>query len=115
MSRLFAAERPAAPAQLIQDVAVADAGARHLHPGPPSPLETEIGHHGHGHAAACQPSGVQMHRRQRDQLVAIYDLAGAVDGEHAVAVAVERERDVVTAGRASARSPRSSGSNRSRR
>ena len=38
-----------------------------------------------------------MDRGERDQLVAVDDDAVAVDGEHAVAVAVEREAGVVAA------------------
>ena len=41
------------------------------------------------------PSARAVQRGEREQLVAVDDRAGAVDGEHAVAVAVEREADVV--------------------
>jgi hypothetical protein len=53
-------------------------------------VEAEVRHDRHrdaGHAA--------VQDREREQLVAVDDRAGAVDGEHAVAVAVEREADVV--------------------
>ena len=67
-------------------------------------VEAVVGHHGHGHAVAGQAAGVaQVERRQRHQLVAVHDRAGAVDRQHAVAVAVEGEADVVAAvGHASA-------------
>ena len=65
-----------------------DAGRRHRR------VEAEVGHHGHRHAVARQPAGVaQVERAQRDQLVAVHHLAAAVDGQHAVAVAVEGEAE----------------------
>ena len=39
----------------------------------------------------------EVHRGERDQLVSVHDDAVAVDGQHAVAVAVEREARVVAA------------------
>ena len=96
---LLAAERPAAAAQLVEHVAVADGGRRDLDPGlAHRGVEAVVGHHRDRDAAAGQPvAGVQVERGQRDQLVAVDDLAVAVDRQHAVAVAVERERQLVAA------------------
>ena len=61
-------------------------------------VEAVVGHHRHGDAVAGQPPGVaQVQGGQRDQLVAVDDGAVAVDGQHAVAVAVEGEAEVVAA------------------
>ena len=38
-----------------------------------------------------------MQRRERDQLVAVDDIAGAIDRQHAIGIAVVGEADVVTA------------------
>ena len=52
---LLAAERPAAAAQLVENVAVADRGARHLHAHRRHRgMEAEVGHHGDCHATADQ-------------------------------------------------------------
>ena len=81
--------------QLVEHVAVADVRGRHLDPGRlHRPMEAEVRHHGHGHAAAGQPAAVaQVQGREGDQLVAVDHVAVAVDGEHAVAVAVEGEAE----------------------
>ena len=90
---LLAAQRPAALAQRLEHVAVADVGGRDLDArGAHARVEAVVGHHGHrdaGHA--------EVHRGERDQLVAVDDDAVAVDGQHAVAVAVEGEAGVVAA------------------
>ena len=97
---LLAAEHPAALAQRLQHVAVPDVGRGDVdlgvaHRG----VEAVVGHHGHRDPAAGEAAGaLEVQRRERHQLVAVDDLAGAVDGEHAVAVAVEGEADRVTAG-----------------
>ena len=66
--------------------------------------------------AAGQPvAAMQVERRQRDQLVAVDDGGVAVDRQHAVAVAVERERDVVRAGAHPLDDARRDASSRSRR
>ena len=98
MARLLAAERPAAAAELVEHVAVADGGGRDLDPGlRHRAVKAVVGHHRDRDAAAGEPALLaQVERGQRDQLVAVDDGAVAVDREHAVAVAVEREPDVVT-------------------
>ena len=94
VARLLAAERPAALAQLVEHVAVADLGHRDLDPGLLHRLvEAVVAHHGDGDAAAELAAARHPARRQGDQLVAVVRAAGAVDGEHAVAVAVEGEAD----------------------
>ena len=55
-------------------------------------VEAVVGHHRHGDARDAE-----VDRGERDQLVAVDDRAVAVDREHAVAVAVEREAGVVAA------------------
>ena len=88
-----------------QHVAVADRGRRDVDAGVAHRgVEAVVGHHRDGDAAARQPAlAAQVQRGERDQLVAVDDGAGAVDGEHAVAVAVEGEAGVVAARRARAR------------
>ena len=93
---LLAAERPAAPGELVSTsrsptavVATSIPAARHRL------VEAVVGHDRHSDAVARQPAGVaQVQRCERDQLVAVDDRALAVDREHAVAVAVEGEADV---------------------
>ena len=97
VARLLAAERPAALAQRLEHVAVADRRGRDLDAGGAHRgVEAVVGHHGHGDAVAGQAVvGAQVQRGERDQLVAVDDRAVAVDREHAVAVAVEGEAGVV--------------------
>ena len=92
---LLAAERPAALAQLLEHVAVADRRRGDLDPGVAHRgVEAVVRHHRDGDAVAGQAPGVaQVQRGERDQLVAVDDRARAVDGEHAVAVAVEGEAE----------------------
>ena len=83
--------------QLGEHVAVADRSGRHLDAGVAHrAVEAVVRHHGHGDAVAGQtPVLAQMQGDQRHQLVAVdYDPV-AVDGEDAVAVAVEGEARVV--------------------
>ena len=71
-----------------------DGDARALH----RRMEAVVGHHRHGHPVAAEtPALAQVQRRERHQLVAVDDLAAAVDRQHAVAVAVEREPERVSA------------------
>jgi hypothetical protein len=93
VARLLAPERPAALAQRLEHVAVADLGrgdldARRPHAG----VEAVVRHHRHRDARHAEVDG-----GERDQLVAVDDDAVAVDRQHAVAVAVEREARVVAA------------------
>ena len=105
---LLAAERPAALAQLVEDVAVADLGDGDLDPGLlHRPVEAVVAHHGDGDAAAELAAGGHAAGGERDQLVAVVDAAGAVDGEHPVAVAVEGEADRRLPSRRRARRSRS--------
>jgi hypothetical protein len=91
---LLAAEGPAALAQLLEHVAVADPGDGTSMPAVPHGLlEAVVGHDGDR-----DPVDLEMGGRERYQLVAVDDGAGAVDREHAVAVAVEGEAEVVASG-----------------
>lgn len=96
MPGLLAAERPPPGAQLLEDVAVADLRDRDLDPRlAHRRVEAVVRHHRDRDATPEPAGGAQVQRRQRDELVAVDDLPGAVDGEHAVAVPVESEADVV--------------------
>jgi hypothetical protein len=64
-------------------------------------VEAEVRHHRDRHAVSGQAATLaQVERGERDELVAVDHDAVAVDREDAVAVAVEREADVVAAGSA---------------
>ena len=94
VARLLAAERPAALAQLVEHVAVADAGHGDLDPGLLHRLvEAVVAHHGDGDAAGQLAAPGHPARDQGDQLVAVVAATAAVDGEDAIAVAVEGEAD----------------------
>ncbi len=97
---LLAAQRPAAAAELVEHVAVADGGHRHLHAGlAHRGVEAVVRHHRDRDAAAGQAiAAMEVQRGQRHQLVAVDDLTGAVDGQDPVAVAVEGERHLEAAG-----------------
>ncbi len=97
MPRLLAPEGPAAPAELVEHVAVAYGGDRHLDPGRGHcRVEAVVGHHGHSDAVAWEtPVPAQVGRGERHELVPVDHGPGAVDREHPVTVAVEREADVV--------------------
>src|SRR3954451_15075466 len=99
VARLLAAEHPAAVAQLLEHVAVADLRRRDLDAGLlHRRVEAVVRHHRHGDPIARETAGAaQVQRGEGDELVAVDDGAGAVDGEDAVAVAVEGEPDVVAA------------------
>ena len=90
MSRLLAAELATLAVQRVEDVAVADVGgddadAVVVH----QPVEAEVGHH-----RDRDEVDAEREREHRQQLVAVERRAGGVDGEHAVAVAVEGEAEV---------------------
>ena len=55
-------------------------------------MEAEVRHHGHGDDVDAEMEG-----EHREDLVAVDRLAGPVDREHAVAVAVEGDPEVVAA------------------
>ena len=99
MARLLAAERPAALAQHLEDVAVADRRRRDLEPGlAHRGVEAVVRHDRDGDAVAGQTArSAQVEGRERDQLVTVDDDPVTVDREHAVPVAVEGEARVVTA------------------
>jgi hypothetical protein len=99
VARLLAAQRPAAFAQRLEDVAVADLRRRHLdariaH----GDVEAVVGHDGHRDAAAGElPGPTQVQGGERDELVAVDDRPGAIDRQHAITVAVQREAERVAA------------------
>ena len=61
-------------------------------------MKAVVGHDRHDDALAGQAAALaQVQRGEGEQLVAVDHRAGAIDGEHAVAVAVEGEAEVVAA------------------
>ena len=63
-------------------------------------MEAIVGHHRHDDAVAAEASAVtQMQRRERQQLVSVDHRPEPVDCEHAIAVSVEGEPDVVPSSR----------------
>ena len=63
-------------------------------------MEAQIGHHRRDHGVATQLAlPFQMPGEDGDDEVAVHELAGGVDGEHAVAVAVESQAEVESVGR----------------
>ncbi len=58
-------------------------------------LEPEIGHHGRDHAGALQAAVfLPAFGDDREQLVAVHDMAALVHDHDAVGVAVERDADI---------------------
>ena len=96
VAALLAAQRVAAGGERLEHVAVADGGlddldAGRLHAEP----EAEVRHHGHHHGAvAQQPGGVAVDGEDADDVVAVDEPAGVVDGEQPVGVAVEGQPEV---------------------
>ena len=87
---LLAAEEPALARESLGHVAIADrcgddphAVLRH------EAMEAEVRHHRHG-----DDVDAEREREDREDLVAVDDLAALVDREHAVAVSVERDSQV---------------------
>ncbi len=90
MTRLLAAEHPLLPAQGLEHVAVADRSRDHPHAAlGHQPMEAEVRHHGDG-----DDLHAEREREDREDLIAVHDVAALVDGEHAVAVAVERDAEI---------------------
>src|SRR5919197_1997277 len=90
VARLLPAQQPALAVERLEDVAVADVGRDHADAvlfG--EPVQAEIRHHGDGHEL-----DLEVEHQDREDLVAVDDLAARVDREHPVAVAVERDPEV---------------------
>ena len=90
MPRLLAAEQATFGAQRLEDVAVAhrsrhDPDAVLLH----EAVEAEVRHHRHR-----DDVDAEREREDREDLVAVDDLACSVHCQHAVAVAVERDAEI---------------------
>ena len=101
MARLLAAERQVAAQHLLHHVLVADRAADHADAGLlQRNLQTDVAHHGGDDRVALQPPlGLHPHRAHQHDGVAVHDLAGRVDEDRAVAVAVEGDAKRVTAPR----------------
>ena len=90
---LLAAEQPALAAQRLEHVPVADVGREHADAAlAHQPVEAEVRHRRHGDQVDAESE-----REDRDDLVAVDRRAVLVDREHAVAVAVEGDAEVVRA------------------
>ena len=80
----------------LEHVAVADRGLDHLDPGrlhrQPEP---EVGHHGDDDGVVAQgAAAVQVEGADGDDVIAVDDRAGVVDGHQPVGVTVEGEPEV---------------------
>ena len=100
MAGLFAAQRVPAGAQLLEHVAVADAGgadldARRAH----RQVQAEVAHHG-GHQGVGHELTRLLHGQRHDHhdRVAVDDVAVGVDREAAVGVAVMRQAEIGAVG-----------------
>ena len=93
---LLAADIEAVLAHMLDDIAVADRGARQRQvQALQIALEAEIGHDGGDHAAAREPAATAASSGdQRHDLVAIDDAALLVGDDDAVGVAIERDADI---------------------
>ena len=90
---LLAAEQRALPPERLEHVAVADVGGVDADPAlVHQAVEAEVRHHGDRDRLDAE-----VEREHGDDLVAVDRLAALVDGEHAVAVAVEGDAEVVGA------------------
>ena len=90
---LLAAEQRALATERLEHVPVADVGRQH--PNAPvghEPVKAEIRHRGHGNGVDAEGE-----REHGNDLVSVDDLPGLVHREHAVAVAVEGDAEVVGA------------------
>ena len=94
--RLLTTERIAARSQCFEDVAVADARLDHVDPGVAHrQAETEIGHHRHDDGVVAKLTlGEQIRGDDRDDVIAVDDRPGVIDGDQAVGVTVECHADV---------------------
>ena len=96
MARLLPAEGEAAGPHRLEDVAVTDRGLLDPHArGGHRLVQAEVAHHRGDEGVLCQPPLLaQRDGQQAEDLVAVDDLAGVVDREAAVGVAVDGEAGV---------------------
>ena len=94
--RLLTTQRIAARSQCFEDVAVADARLDHVDPGVAHrQVETEIGHHRHDDGVVAKLTlGEQIRSDDGDDVIAVDDRPGVIDGDQAVCVTVECHADV---------------------
>ena len=96
MSTLLATQRIPLRAHLFEHVTIADSGRYHvdavlLHGDP----EAKVGHHGGDHRVACECAAItHPQRKDRQDLVAIDDVAVGIDGKAPVSIAVVGDADV---------------------
>ena len=100
MAGLLAAEIRAEPLHLLGHVAVADLRLDHADPaGLEGLVEAEVGHdRGHDDVLLQTLARGHVPPGDRERVVTVADLAGVVDRDEPVAVAVERESDRRSAG-----------------
>src|SRR5215207_3590953 len=90
MTGLLPAQDGVLPPKGLEHVAVADVRGHDADPViGHQPVEAEVGHHGDNDRV-----DLKVEREDREDLVAVDDLAGAVHGEHAVAVSVEGHAEI---------------------
>ena len=96
VARRLAAELRAGPRHLLPDVAVPHLRATELDPrAPEERFERTVRHHRADHDRRVQlVVSREVARGEREHDVAIMDAAGRVDGDDAIAVAIEGEADV---------------------
>ncbi len=99
VARSFAAELPAAPQQLLENVAVADGRADELDAARTDRLlDGEVGHQRADDARHRSATGEPAGDQHVEQLVAVVEAPGAIDELQPVAVAVEGDAVVGAAG-----------------
>ena len=96
MSRLLASERVAALANLLEHVAVSNLGFNHFDTsGLHCQLEPEVAHHRGDQGVAGQVAALfEAQGHDCHDLVAIDNLAGVIDGEATVCVAIVCDAEV---------------------
>ena len=100
MAGLLAAEAVLTGPQLFEHIAVADAGGAHGHPcRAHRQVQAQIAHHGCHQGVVGQFAGL-LHRQRQDHhdRVTVDDLAGGIDRQAPVGVAVVRQTQVGTVG-----------------
>ena len=96
MARLLAAERVAALANLLENIAVAHFGLNHLDAGLlHCNFQTEVAHDGGNESVACEVTTFfQTERHDGHDLVAVDNFAGVVYGKASICIAIVRDAEI---------------------
>ncbi len=96
VSGLFPAERETAGAERFEHVPVSHCGLDHVDPSVAHrKTESEVGHHRDDDGVVTQFStGAQIVGDDADDVVAVDDLAGVIDGDQPIGITVERDADI---------------------